>query len=186
MSERRTSIPTHRSSADASGQLVLPGRRNRTSSSPLVQALRDARGDIDTTAVNQVVQSAGDALDDQSRQFFESRFGHDFSRVRIHADQRAGEAADRLQAEAYTAGTHMVFATGRYEPQTERGRLLLAHELAHVAQQGAGTVNSGYTQLSRPDSFVERTAESSARRVVGGLAPTALPHAEAGVIYRTI
>ncbi|HEU5091488.1 MAG TPA: hypothetical protein VFT30_02335, partial [Nitrospira sp.] len=67
MSEGRTSIPTHRSPADAIGQSVLPAQRNRPSSTPLVQALREARGDVDTNSVNQVVQSAGETLDEQSR-----------------------------------------------------------------------------------------------------------------------
>jgi hypothetical protein len=186
VSEGRTSIPTHRSSADAIGQSVLPAQRNRTSSTPLVQALREARGDVDTNSVNQVVQSAGETLDGQSRQFFESRFGHDFSRVRVHADQRAGESADCLQAEAYTAGTHVVFAPGRYEPQTERGRSLLAHELAHVTQQSGWAGIGGPMRLSRPNSPEERSADFSVHRVAAGLAPALSQKAESGVIYRTI
>jgi hypothetical protein len=67
----------------------------------------------------------------------EPRFGHDFSRVRIHTDAEAAQSAGRLHASAYTLGDHIVFAEGRFAPSTsERGRLL-AHELAHVVQ-GAG------------------------------------------------
>jgi hypothetical protein len=59
--------------------------------------------------------------------------------VRIHADESAAESADELHARAYAAGNHLVFARGQYAPSTWQGRTLLAHELTHVAQQGAGT-----------------------------------------------
>jgi len=70
------------------------------------------------------------------RSFFEPRFGHDFSRVRVHADQRAAESARVLRANAYTVGHDLVFGAGQYAPGSTRGRRLLAHELAHVVQQG--------------------------------------------------
>jgi hypothetical protein len=61
---------------------------------------------------------------------------YDFSQVRIHTDGQAAESAAAIGALAYTAGRDIVFATGRYEPASEAGRRLLAHELAHVAQHG--------------------------------------------------
>ncbi|MGW1944919.1 eCIS core domain-containing protein [Streptomyces sp. NPDC001940] len=61
---------------------------------------------------------------------------HDFSRVRIHTDGRAGTSARAVNAVAYTVGSHIVFASGAYAPGTPAGRRLLAHELAHVVQQG--------------------------------------------------
>ena len=66
----------------------------------------------------------------------ELRFGHDLGRVRIHTDQRAAESAAAVDATAYTVGRHVVFAQGRYAPETPRGRELLAHELTHSIQQG--------------------------------------------------
>jgi len=57
------------------------------------------------------------------------------SAVRVHTDARAAESARVVGAQAYTVGQHVVFAAGEYAPQTERGKSLLAHELAHVAQQ---------------------------------------------------
>ena len=65
----------------------------------------------------------------------ESRFGHDFGRVRVHADERAGASARAVAARAYTVGSDVVFGRGEYAPSTPRGRQLLAHELAHVVQQ---------------------------------------------------
>jgi hypothetical protein len=86
----------------------------------------------------------------------ESRFGHDFSRVRVHTDAKAAESSKALNALAYTVGEHVVFAPNRYDHATHAGRRLLAHELAHVVQQGGGAVAlqrqpqpSGAEEMSR-------------------------------------
>jgi hypothetical protein len=90
--------------------------------------------------VNQVLGSPGRALDAASRAYFEPRFGRDFSRVRIHDDTRAAQSARDLGAQAYTVGQSIVFAAGRFAPGTKAGQRLMAHELAHVVQQGAGRI----------------------------------------------
>jgi hypothetical protein len=69
------------------------------------------------------------------RHFMEQHLQHDFSRVRIHTDSRASESAHAMKASAYTVGTDVVFASGRYAPHSEEGLALLAHELVHVKQQ---------------------------------------------------
>jgi hypothetical protein len=61
--------------------------------------------------------------------------GHDFANVRIHTDSRAVASAEAIGADAYTVGQHIVFAPGRYRPESAEGRGLLAHELAHTVQQ---------------------------------------------------
>lgn len=66
------------------------------------------------------------------------QFGSDFSGVRVHADGEAASLSDRLQAKAFTVGRDVYFNRGRYQPDTPQGRHLLAHELAHVVQQGQG------------------------------------------------
>ena len=66
------------------------------------------------------------------------RGGYDFGRVRVHTDAKADESARAVNALAYTVGSDVVFAAGRYAPGTPEGRRLLAHELAHVAQQESG------------------------------------------------
>jgi hypothetical protein len=65
----------------------------------------------------------------------ESRFGHNFSQVRIHSDQAAAKSARAVDAVAYTIGRDIVFGEGRYEPATRQGQKLIAHELTHVVQQ---------------------------------------------------
>jgi hypothetical protein len=80
----------------------------------------------------------GQPLDSSTSRFFESRFGSDLSGVRLHTDRGAAESARALNARAYTLGNNVVFAQGEYQPHTEAGRHLLAHELAHTLQQGGG------------------------------------------------
>jgi hypothetical protein len=72
-----------------------------------------------------------------ARSYFEPRFGQDFTGVHIHTDRRAQQAAGAIGARAYTLGRDIAFAAGEYDPQSPRGRHLLAHELTHVVQQGA-------------------------------------------------
>ena len=85
-------------------------------------------------SVQDIVPSPGQPLDAKARAFFEPRFGHDFSKVRVHTDSSASESADKLNALAFTTGPHIVFGSGQYAPETPRGRFVLAHELAHTLQ----------------------------------------------------
>ena len=70
----------------------------------------------------------------------ESRFGHDFSRVRVHTDARATDSALAVNAQAYTVGRDVVFGVGEYAPGAHTGKSLLAHELTHVVQQRTSLV----------------------------------------------
>jgi hypothetical protein len=67
----------------------------------------------------------------------EPRFGHDFSRVKIHSDARAAESARAVNALAFTVEDNIVFGAGKFQPATEHGKKLLAHELAHTIQRHA-------------------------------------------------
>lgn len=89
----------------------------------------------DAPEVREALGASGRPLDGQVRAEFEGRFGRDFGDVRVHTDARAARSADAAGADAYTVGTRIVFARGRYAPETSRGAALLAHELTHVAQQ---------------------------------------------------
>jgi hypothetical protein len=94
---------------------------------------------VAAAGVHAVLASPGRPLDAATRASLEPRFGHDFSRVRIHADASAAASAGALRALAYTVGRDVVFGTGQYAPETAAGRELLAHELAHVVQQGSAS-----------------------------------------------
>ena len=80
--------------------------------------------------------SPGQPLPGEERSFMESRFGADFSKVRIHNDQAAASLCNQLHARAFTYQNHVFFARGQYQPGTVEGKKLLAHELSHTLQQG--------------------------------------------------
>lgn len=107
-------------------------------------------------SVDAVLHSPGQALDSETRAFFEPRFGRDFSTVQVHADSAAEQSAQDVNAHAYTVGQHIVFAPGRFAPGTTEGRRLLSHELTHVVQQSdAGTHgqrSNGYLRREPDDS----------------------------------
>jgi hypothetical protein len=85
--------------------------------------------------VNDVLSSPGHPLDRATRAFMEPRFGHDFGRVRIHADNQAHASAEAMGARAYTVGHHIVFSKGESQFGSAAPRQLMAHELTHVLQQ---------------------------------------------------
>jgi hypothetical protein len=88
--------------------------------------------------VSDVLRSSGHPLDSATRSFFEPRFRHDFSGVRVHTDAKAAESAKAVQAKAFAVGRDVVFAAGEFAPETHEGMRLLGHELMHVVQQGEG------------------------------------------------
>lgn len=78
--------------------------------------------------------SGGEAMDAATRAFFEPRLGRSLGDVRIHTDASAAQVAQQLSARAFTYGNHIVFAASQYQPDSDSGKRLLAHELAHVLQ----------------------------------------------------
>jgi hypothetical protein len=122
--------------------------------------------------VHEVLRSPGQPLDPATRAFMEPRFGHDFSYVRVHTDTRAAESASAVNALAYTVGSDVVFAGGRYEPRTARGERLLAHELTHVAQQGESAERPLGAQLKMGAAATPFEAEAAAgESMLGALRP---------------
>jgi M6 family metalloprotease-like protein len=113
----------------------------------------------------------------------EPRFGHDFSKVRVHTDTRATESAHAVNALAYTVGPQIVFGAGHYRPGTTTGRQLLAHELTHVVQQ-QGQPSAGHSLRVGPSSDAyEAEAERAASTATSHGAPHTTEHAP-GVIQR--
>ena len=106
----------------------------------------------------------GQRLDPRVEGLMESRFGHDFSAVRVHDDRQAATNADGLRASAFTSGNDIFFASGRYAPATGAGEALLEHELAHVVQQRSGAVAPGLGRANDP-------LETAAARGAAGLHP---------------
>jgi hypothetical protein len=81
------------------------------------------------------INSQGRPLDDTTREFFEPRFGRDFSDVRVHTGDEASRTTRDLGAYAFTVGHDIVFGDSQYAPHAEQGKQLLAHELVHTVQQ---------------------------------------------------
>ncbi len=120
--------------------------------------------------VSQVLRSAGRPLDDETRAFMEPRFGHDFSRVRVYTDGTAAKSAQAVNALAYTVGQSVVFDAGQYSPQTNEGRRLIAHELAHTLQQATSApLPSAPLAVGSSGDPAEGEADRVADRVMTGV-----------------
>lgn len=122
------------------------GRIHRTKSA-------DSGDGLDLSTAVQATQKSGTALPADVRSFFEPRFGHDFSDVRVHTGDEAVRGARAAEARAYTIGRDIVFGAHEYAPGTAEGRRLLAHELTHVIQQDGG---------SGPDATLQRACGPAA------------------------
>jgi hypothetical protein len=116
---------------------------------------------MEPSILREAIGSPGRPLDGETLGFMESRFGHDFSRVRVHTDPPSARSAEAVAAHAYTVGSDVVFAPGRYAPASAEGRLLLAHELAHVAQQVAAGAPAAVVQRQpTPDAAPAPTPDA--------------------------
>src|SRR5262249_36542266 len=116
------------------------GQTGRSASGPEVLQIQYSRpgGFGQTQAlpiINEVLSSTGQSLDTAARNFMERRFGQDFGNVRVHTDAKAAMSARVIGAGGYTVGANIVFGAGRFRPETQQGRQLIAHELTHVWQQ---------------------------------------------------
>ena len=127
-----------------------------------------------TQSVRDVIRAPGQPLDSATREFMESRFGRDFKAVRVHTDRRAAESARAVNAHAYALGRNVVFAAGKFAPQSHEGRRLIAHELAHIVQQSGwvGRVDSAAAAEGEARSVARRIAAGESVRVQMSVAPT--------------
>lgn len=92
---------------------------------------------VSDSVSNQIASTrgSGSTLDSTTKSFMESRFGTDFSNVRIHTGQYATQLSNDLNAQAFTVGNDIYFNSGKYTPESNAGKFLLAHELTHTIQQ---------------------------------------------------
>lgn len=140
-----------------------------------------------------IVSGAGQPLDPGVRRELEEQLGHDLSRVRLHTDRDAGALTGMLGADAVAVGQDIFFGGGQYQPGTEQGRALLAHELLHTIQHpsagGALMAGRDLGQVSAPHEAAERAAEDAAQAVARGeQAPEIAPEANtpAWMRYTTV
>jgi hypothetical protein len=120
----------------------------------------------------------GRSIPDPVRTRMESAFGTRFDRVRLHTDGNAASLSDRLNARAFTVGEHVAFGAGEFQPGTIAGDALIAHELAHVVQQGpsqghsaapGGPFHKGAIGSGQSSSAFEQDADLSAAGAVATL-----------------
>jgi hypothetical protein len=127
------------------------------------------------SSVHDVVSGGGRPLEPEVRGEMEGRLGHDFSDVRVHDDSAAHDSAKGVDAHAYTVGSNVVFQRDKYDPGSDAGKTMLAHELTHVVQQRSGPVEGtsapGGIKVSDPSDRFEREASANAERVMAGPAP---------------
>jgi hypothetical protein len=112
-------------------------------------------------------RGGGAGLDGGARERMETAFGADFGGVRVHTGAEAGTLSRSLGARAFTTGSDVFFAQGEYRPGTESGDRLIAHELAHVVQQG-GRAGAGPLTVGAPGDAHEREADAAASAVASG------------------
>jgi hypothetical protein len=135
------------------------------------------------TGVKQLTRTPGEPLKPAVQRTYEAYFGADLSGVRVHADEPAAESARALGADAYTVGRHIAFGQGQYAPDSPAGRRLLAHELAHVAQQQAAEPDPTAVD-SLPVASPGSAAERSAHQAANGQATAASIGTARSAIYR--
>ncbi|HEU4511087.1 MAG TPA: DUF4157 domain-containing protein [Pyrinomonadaceae bacterium] len=127
---------------------------------------------------------AGHALDGHAKTRLQSAFGADFSDVRVHTDGTAQQLADGLNAHAFTIGSDIAFGPGEYRPGTVVGDALIAHELAHVVQQGGSKSfePQGNTSSSELDADADLSALGAMVSISSGtVAPQTKPRRRSGL-----
>ena len=127
--------------------------------------------------VHNVITSGGTPLPVDVRADMEGRFGQDFGDVRVHNDGAAHESAKSVNAQAYTVGSNIVFQRDKYDPGSDAGKHMIAHELTHVVQQRNGPVDGsdagGGVKISDPSDRFEQAAVANADRLMS--TPAAAP-----------
>jgi hypothetical protein len=129
----------------------------------------DSAPDTVPPIVHEVLRSPGRPLDAQTRAFMEPRFGHDFSRVRVHTDAQAAKSARAVNALAYTVGRDVVFGSVQHIPQSRAGLGLMAHELAHVVQQDQQEPTLQALTMGLQSGADEHEAEWASHQLQSGL-----------------
>jgi uncharacterized protein DUF4157 len=159
---------------DAAGPAGVVGLQRAAGNAGTASLLEEER-----SPVHDVVGSGGAPLEPGLRADMEGRFGQDFGDVRIHNDGAAHHSAKSVNAQAYTVGSDIVFQRDNYDPASDAGKHMLAHELTHVVQQRNGPVDGtdagGGVKVSDPSDRFEREAVANADQVMSGPAPAAMP-----------
>ena len=171
---------------------IAPQRENQS----LTVSVPPHRGFTAAAGVGEALRSPAEPLNASVRSYFEPRFAHNFGDVLVHTDARSAESARAVNAPAYTIGRHLVVAPEYYQVESPGGRALMAHELAHVAQQGH-TADDALAEapLDERNSPREHQAQTAAADALAGahtagralqLSPARISRADPELVRRTI
>jgi len=137
------------------------------------------KSDAVPASVERALGGSGRPLNPPLQEDMEQRFGFDFSRVRVHADSAAEYSTKEANARAYTVGHAIVFGAGQFSPGTRGGMQLLAHELAHVVQQGSRSAPAIQFACRAPKQF-DFAKSSIASQIRDGLGQITVPSRDPG------
>src|SRR5450432_1469326 len=163
---KETDVPAKQSAAiDTNAQQSLHLQRTvgNRAVQRLIHAERQETGSDSSGRADGLPGQTGRPLDVAARRYFEPRFGHDFSQVRVYSDGPAARSASALGARAYTIGEAIMFNQAEYSPERASGRHLLAHELAHVVQQRRGGAPASVTGDPNLEAAAQNAADGIAR-----------------------
>ena len=104
-------------------------------------------------------KGGGFPLPTGTRSFMENAFNANLSGVRVHTGNRANDMNRGIQARAFTHGQDIYFKEGEYEPESSRGKKLLAHELTHTIQQSSTRNPITNTLQLKPDDAQSSTVK---------------------------
>ncbi|MFT2721901.1 DUF4157 domain-containing protein [Deinococcus sp. A31D244] len=153
-----------------------------------LQSLQRQLAELDAEATQPVLariqarRGRGNPLPETLQRHLEQGLNHDLSRVRIHDDAEADKLAKGVNAIAFTTGTDIFFRSGRFNPNTQTGLELLAHEVTHTVQQSQGRVGKGID----PDAGLESEARvmgTKLARVMPSAKSLVSPNAHAPGVY---
>lgn len=116
-----------------------------------------ASGSSDSPNIESTLNSSkggGSPLSGKIKTEMESGIGADFSNVRIHNDSTAVQMNQQLGAQAFATGNNIYFNEGKYNPNSQEGKHLLAHELTHTVQQGA-TIRKKPQEISPAPEMIQ-------------------------------
>lgn len=172
--ERRNEKPEKRHADAPEREAGMAGLQQRVGNRAVQRLIVQRAGagsfDLDDEVASRIGRERGSGapLDRETGEKLGAAMGADFDDVRVHTTPAADELSHQLGARAFTTGQDIFFREGTYAPHTSEGETLLAHELAHVVQQGAGQVPEGSRMtVNAPDDAFERDADRAAESATG-------------------
>jgi len=145
---------------------------NQLQQKPLISMLQrreavqggEASTDLESSINN--AKSGGQSLDIGLQRSMGQAMGADFSGVRVHTDSNADQLSQSIQAKAFTTGNHIFMKQGEYNPSSQQGQELLAHELTHVVQQNGGAVQRKRNSNVKPTNMMQRMSVPATQPVI--------------------